>query len=176
MARFGPTQTEASVWRPETHSSVSDHLKRKRDMLRFKREINGRTVFIDENGVAWDAPKGGNIVDLSSPPPTTVREPARHDLIMKNQISSDDTVESLINGAVRNKKLITWAAMHQVMYPGIRFQSTNVRPMIDAAFEERDGADALLVDADGRYSATAPSDRHLRWLAKNEFGLAPRVR
>ena len=96
-------------------------------------------------------------------------------LITPAEVTHGMNVGSLIQMAIESKRLITWGAMHEVMFGG-PFQNNRINEMIRAAHNAAPGADALLVDKDGKYSPKAPVKRHFEWLRDKQYFMIPNVK
>ena len=86
------------------------------------------------------------------------------------------TFNALIDYAIKHKKLISWAAIHSVRYPGVGFKNANCLPMTAEASRHHAGSDALLVDKDVRFAANAPWVEHHAWLRRNGYPCLPQVK
>jgi hypothetical protein len=85
------------------------------------------------------------------------------------------SADALVRYALQERRLITWSAMHEVLWGGA-FLNVRIAQMIDAATGVLPGADALLVDNEGRFSRNAPVDRHFRWLKEHGYNCIPSVK
>jgi len=82
-------------------------------------------------------------------------------------------LKKLIESAISNKKLITWGAMHEIMFGGPFVYRTKMK---NIAHQIMPGADALLVDKGARFSSSAPVKQHKQWLIKNGYKCLPGIK
>lgn len=112
------------------------------------------------------------------PPGERVKETATESyggLIKKRDLQVGMSPQSLIEYAMERRMLITWSAMYEVMWGGA-FMNVRINQMISKASITCRGADALLVDNNGMYSASAPVQRHYEWLKNHGYSIRPQVK